>query len=219
MGAFTTNQESATYYKLSAGKKDEKPFFGKKGDKSVNYKVIEEHDAFEGSLLNIELGEYVFEGKTKDTIKLTFEDTLGKCIVEGSLNTSIMRSILNTFAGGDFDKPFVMKLYLNKEGYPSVYITQGGERASWKYETTQLPKVEIIKMKNGNEIKDDTDVVVWVKNLVTNELKPRLKELTSFVDKSLPNVADVPTEKPKEKKELVSGGTGMTQEQSDDLPF
>jgi hypothetical protein len=218
MGAFTTNQESATYYKLQAGKKDEKPFFGKKGSKADNYKVIEEHDAFEGSLLNIELGDYEFEGKKKDTIKLTFEDTLGKCIVEGSLNTSIMRSILNTFAGGDFNKPFVMKLYLNKEGYPSVYITQGGERASWKYETTQLPKVEIIKMKNGNEIKDDTDVVVWVKNLVTNELKPRLKETTLPPNKSLPNIADVPTEKTADRAN-VSGGNGMSQEQSDDLPF
>jgi len=219
MGAFTTNQESATYYKLSAGKKDEKPFFGKKGSKTDNYKVVEEHDAFEGSLLNIELGEYEFEGKKKDTIKLTFEDTLGKCIVEGSLNTGIMRSILNTFAGGDFNKPFVMKLYLNKEGYPSVYITQGGERASWKYEATQLPKVEIVKLKNGTEIKDDTDVVVWIKNLVTNELKPRLKELTSFVDKSLPNVADVPTEQHKEKKSLVSNSAGLTELESDNLPF
>jgi len=219
MSAKNSSKESATYYKIDGGKKDFKPFFGKKGSKEQGYKVIEEFDTFEGNLLDIELGSYEFEGKTKDTIKLSFEDGIGKDIVEGSLNTGIMRSILNTFAGSDFNKPYTLKMYLNKEGYPSVYITQGGERASWKYEASQVPKAEVIVLKNKTEIKDDTEVIEWFKKLVTNELKPRLKELTSFVDKSLPNVADVPTEKPKEKKELVSGGTGMSQEQSDDLPF
>lgn len=218
MGAKNSPSENATYYKISGGKKDEKPFFGKKGTKEQNYKVIEEFDTFEGNLLDIELGEYEFEGKKKETIKLSFEDGIGKDILEGSLNTSIMRSMLNTFAGGDFNKPFTMKLYLNKEGYPSIYITQGGERASWKYESSQLPKVEVVKLKNGTEIKDDSDVVAWIKKLVTNELKPRLKSI-SFVDKSLPNIPDQPTKQPKEKKEIVSGGKGMTQEQEQDLPF
>jgi len=219
MSAKNSSHESATYYKIDGGKKDSRPFFGKKGSKEQGYKVIEEFDTFEGNLLDIELGSYEFEGKTKDTIKLSFEDGIGKDIVEGSLNTSIMRSILNTFAGSDFNKPYTLKMYLNKEGYPSVYITQGGERASWKYEASQVPKAEVIVLKNKTEIKDDTEVIEWFKKLVTNELKPRLKELTSFVDKSLPNIADVPTEQPKEKKSLVSNSAGLTEDESSELPF
>lgn len=201
MSAKNSSKESATYYKIDGGKKDFKPFFGKKGSKEQGYEVIEKFDTFEGSLLDIELGSYEFEGKKKDTIKLSFEDGIGKDIVEGSLNTGIMRSILNTFAGSDFNKPYTMKMYLNKEGYPSIYITQGGERASWKYESSQVPKAEVIE---------------WFKKLVTNELKPRLKSI-SFADKSLPNIADVSTEQP--KKSMVSGSQGLTDDESSELPF
>lgn len=217
MSAKNSSKESATYYKIDGGKKDSRPFFGKKGSKEQGYKVIEEFDTFEGNLLDIELGSYEFEGKTKDTIKLSFEDGIGKDVVEGSLNTGIMRSILNTFAGSDFNKPYTMKMYLNKEGYPSIYITQGGERASWKYEASQVPKAEVIVLKNKTEIKDDTEVIEWFKKLVTNELKPRLKDLIAPSKTALPDIKDMPTEQP--KKSMVSGSQGLTEDESSELPF
>ena len=191
-----TTHESVNYVRLFSGKKDEAPYFGLKGNKESGYKITDTYNELNGvSILDIELGTYEYEGKTKHTIKISFEDKLGKTVLESSLNTGIMRSMLNTFCGADFLVPFDLKLYLNKKGYPSVYIKQGADTPSWKYAPSDFPQPEKLKNSKGIEVGyDDSNVVEWLQKLVNEELRPRL----SYYNKppqSQTKLPDTPTPK------------------------
>jgi hypothetical protein len=217
MALTNSTHTSAKYVKLFAGKKNEKPYFGLKGGKDVNYKVISEHDTMDGYIKSVELGSFVFEGETKDTVKLTFTDADNELfVVEGNLNTSIMKSLLNTIAGlPELAPKLVMKLYVNKNDFPSLYITDSNNnRLDWKYPLDKLPKPIAYTTPSGKEEFDSANVIAWYKKLITDEIIPSLGT-PKFENKSLPDIKDVPTP----ERANVSGGNGMSQEQSDDLPF
>lgn len=176
MGLSNTKSVNAKFIKINAGKKDAKPFFGLKGTKEQNYEIQEQFNQLEGFLDGVEVGTFEWEGKKKDTIKLTFRDNQDELmIVDGSFNTGIMRSLLNTLAGSDLLTNFKMQLYLNKEGYPSIYITDtNGSRMQWKYKPEEMPKAETTTLKNGDKVIDDFEVVNFFKKLIEEDIKPRL---------------------------------------------
>jgi len=92
-----------------------------------------------GYLFKVEKGGYDFEGTWKDTAKFHFKSGEDTYILEG-IYTSIMRSIINAFAGADAYGAILLRLYINKSDYSSVWCQNAAEGMDWKYSWEEQQK-------------------------------------------------------------------------------
>jgi hypothetical protein len=100
--------------------------------------------------------------------------------------------VINTLYGcKDLSKQIRIKLYVRRgeKDMPAVYIECGGERASWAFEPSQLPKPHRVTV-GKKEVVDDTEVVEFYERLV-NEIASRIKSI------KLPQAATMEEQTPK----------------------
>lgn len=180
--SYKKNEELSTkkvYFKLRKSKdKDNKNFsfelvekVGEKYETTGNFNLIA------GYLLDVRTKTWVYEGEEQVSVvfELLDEEDLSTVInVESNLN-SLSRNILNYLAGQkDFSKVLGMKIYMNKNGWPAVYLTLDGEAGNkWKYDSEEIPKVEEVKLKSKT-VKDYTDMNNFFVEMIGKDIIPVL---------------------------------------------
>ena len=129
------NNTGERYFCSIRNEKDDKtdPHFQvkiKTGPKE--YKRLPDVQWILGYLYKVEKSDYPYKGETKQALKMYFksgEDTY----VLGGTYTSIMRSIINSLAGADAFGAILLRLYVNKTGFPSIWCQNVADPMDWKY--------------------------------------------------------------------------------------
>lgn len=214
----STSYQETIYYKLDGGSKERKPSFIQKASKEEGYKELEHFDTIDGVFIyDVSLKENEHNVIKYVNVQLCFENSLQQReIIEGNINSGVMRSLLNTLCNADYHKPIKMKLYVNKAGYNAIYITQAETPVRWAYSIDEQPKPIKYKTPSGEEKYDDKNVVDWYKNLVTNELKNKLLLIGKGDRTGLP---DVPTKQEMPLNNQSYYPDQNKYEESDGLPF
>ena len=235
-----SNSESkkTTYVKMFSrepGTKEANAFFGISEKVDGQWKTTTRFDTLEGYLESINVGEFVFDGKSNKTVKMVFTNADGERVQVESTFTLLAYSAINSIAGCDFTKQIKLKLYVrtrkdNGEKNAAIFIECGGERANWKYSPEELPK--IVKVMVGKkEVIDDSEVVEFYETMIgqiNTAVAESKKTRSTDILMALPNrVDELP--KPELSAKVASAldvlGTKKTtqelfaNEEDSDLPF
>lgn len=125
------------------------------GDKKYN--VLEETiDRVQGKLSKLETKTKEYEGKAYEELRVWLKDNdAGEMYcVSVSLGSSIGRNLANTVAGTELKKgdDFVISVYTNKKGFPSLYTQVNGHDTSWKFD--YKADLEPLITKTAKKVKD-----------------------------------------------------------------
>jgi hypothetical protein len=135
------------YYEISEPGPDGK--FKARDDKSIN--------TVTGRLVRIEPQEESYEGDTYFRAKIFLRDGEEGYMLATRLNIA-SRSLINClFNIQDLDTEISIKYYRSRSGYESFYVSQGGEKIGWKFESDAIPKPTEVPFK-GKTIRDFTEV-------------------------------------------------------------
>lgn len=85
-----------------------------------------------GYLYKVEKGGYDYKGEWKTTAKFHLKSGEETYVLEGTY-TSIMRSIINSLAGADLYGAILLRLYINKVDFPSIWCQNVADGMDWKY--------------------------------------------------------------------------------------
>lgn len=215
MPGYNADKQQAEFWKLKIDKESDTPFFYRVESKNDTWVETEACTGMKGQLTSINIKNYMWEGKEKQSMEFTLIHETGiKMIVTIPFN-NMSRSMLNSLAGCDsigvldFNATRWAKKGADKK-YPTLFVTNNGQKVSWKYKMEELPPVESIKNKKGEVVSvDDSDANEFWKLVIQNEITPKIHS-PQEAKREMAH-ADVP-----EKK-------GYTSEQaadpSDDLPF
>lgn len=143
-----------------------------------------EDNKFSGQLIKIEPSSYEYEGKEKQTIKMTFKDDDVKYQLDISYN-SISRNLINSIMGylkeyqaGDLNME--LSLYMDKNWYKSLGLLINGNRANWFYSwEEQKTLIERIENKKGELISNDYSAY-------DDKLKEGIGTINEFLNKNKP---------------------------------
>lgn len=106
-----------------------------------NGKVIYEkyHSQVSGKISKLELRSKEFEGKTYESVNITFDDEI-QLQLSGNIDNMINKSIINTLLseGCDLSKELVFIATKDDEGFSSVFIMQDGKGIK-RYSTKDHP--------------------------------------------------------------------------------
>jgi len=203
-----------TYFKVAGLRKGETDLYfagrEKVGDKYVD---IEERPTFiEGTLKELKVTDYTYEGKVHKVVKITLEDMNERCVLDFGFS-SIGLNIINSLAGADSIGNVNLALYTSKTGYPSVAVKLNGssdvKETKWKWDFKKdfAPKIEKITNKKGEVIQSDkTELVEFLVDYLNSK---------EFQDKI---VGQLPTES-KKMKPQVKVPVDVVNIEDDDLPF
>jgi hypothetical protein len=178
MGLSNSEQARTTYVKMFSkepGTDNVNAFFGMSEKVEGKWQTTQRFDTLEGMLTGISVGEFTYNNDTKKTLKMVFTDASGERVQVESTFTFLAYNVINTLYGiQDFSKQIRFKLYVRRgdKDSPAVYIECGGERASWAFEPSQLPKAARVTV-GKKEVIDDSEVVEFYERLV-NEIASRL---------------------------------------------
>jgi hypothetical protein len=238
MGLSNSEQARTTYVKMFSkepGTDNVNAFFGMSEKVDGKWQTTQRFDTVEGVLTGISVGEFTYQSDTKKTLKLVFTDNSGERVQVESTFTFLSYNVINTLYGcKDLSKTIRIKLYVRRgdKEMPAAYIECGGERASWAFEPSQLPKPARVTV-GKKEVIDDTEVVEFYEKLV-NEISSRLSKKSESTEhfkglSALDNLAKLKQmeetakedakaiyskqEKPKKIEPVV------VDNQDDDLPF
>lgn len=175
MGLSNTSQNS-TFVKLKINKETDTPVFYKMEKKGDSWVESEQFNKAEGVLKGIKVETYTHEGKEKMSMKITLQDGDEQIIVSAGFNYAT-RSMLNSIAGCNSIGLLELKAAKWGKGekkYPTIFVTNNGQKTSWKYQMADIPEVEHVKNKKGEIVSsDDTDVNVFFKNLIEIDINPK----------------------------------------------
>jgi hypothetical protein len=179
MGLKNSETTKTTYVKMFSkepGTDNVNAFFGMSEKVDGSWKTTQRFDTVEGVLTAISVGEFVYQNDTKKTLKMVFTDESGERVQVESTFTFLAYNVINTLYGCDITKPLRIKLYVRRgdKESPAAYMECGGERASWAFEPSQLPKAARVTV-GKKEVIDDTEVVEFYERLV-NEIATRLSK-------------------------------------------
>ena len=180
MGLSNSEQARTTYVKMFSkepGTDNVNAFFGMSEKVEGKWQTTQRFDTLEGMLTGISVGEFTYNNDTKKTLKMVFTDASGERVQVESTFTFLAYNVINTLYGiQDFGKQIRFKLYVRRgdKDSPAVYIECGGERASWAFEPSQLPKAARVTV-GKKEVIDDSEVVDFYEKLV-NEIAARLSK-------------------------------------------
>lgn len=180
MGLSNSEQARTTYVKMFSkepGTDNVNAFFGMSEKVEGKWQTTQRFDTLEGMLTGISTGEFTYNNDTKKTLKMVFTDASGERVQVESTFTFLAYNVINTLYGiQDFGKQIRFKLYVRRgdKDSPAVYIECGGERASWAFEPSQLPKAARVTV-GKKEVIDDSEVVDFYERLV-NEIAARLSK-------------------------------------------
>jgi hypothetical protein len=195
MGLSNSEQARTTYVKMFSkepGTDNVNAFFGMSEKVEGRWQTTQRFDTVEGVLTGISVGEFTYQNDTKKTLKLVFTDNSNERVQVESTFTFLTYNVINTLYGcKDLSKQIRIKLYVRRgeKDMPAVYIECGGERASWAFEPSQLPKPHRVTV-GKKEVVDDTEVVEFYERLV-NEIASRIKSI------KLPQAATMEEQTPK----------------------
>lgn len=197
MGLSNSEQAKTTYVKMFSkepGTDNVNAFFGMSEKVEGKWQTTQRFDTVEGVLTSIATGEFTYNNDTKKTLKMVFTDNSGERVQVESTFTFLAYNVINTLYGcQDLSKQIRIKLYVRRgdKDSPAAYIECGGERASWAFEPSQLPKAARVTV-GKKEVIDDSEVVDFYEKLV-NEISARLSKTAKPV---ITNVAAVQEEQP-----------------------
>lgn len=179
MGLKNSETTKTTYVKMFSkepGTDNVNAFFGMSEKVDGSWKTTQRFDTVEGILTGISVGEFVYQNDTKKTLKMVFMDETNERVQVESTFTFLAYNVINTLYGCDLSKMLRLKLYVRRgdKDSPAVYIECGGERASWAFEPSQLPKAARVTV-GKKEVIDDSEVVDFYERLV-NEISVRLSK-------------------------------------------
>lgn len=170
MGLSNSEQTKTTYVKMFSKEPntdDVNAFFGMSEKVDGKWQTTQRFDTVEGYLTSVSVGEFTYQNDTKKTLKLVFTDESGERVQVESTFTILTYNVINTLYNCDFSKDFKIKLYVKKgaeKNMAAAYIENGGERASWAYEPSQLPKPHKV-MVGKKEVIDDSEVIEFYEKL------------------------------------------------------
>jgi hypothetical protein len=170
MGLSNSETAKTTYVKMFSkepGTDNVNAFFGMSEKVDGKWQTTQRFDTVEGYLTGISVGEFTYQNDTKKTLKLVFTDNSGERVQVESTFTLLAYNVINTLYGCDLSKSIRIKLYVRRgdKDMPTSYIECGGERASWAFEPSQLPKPARVTV-GKKEVVDDTEVVEFYEKLV-----------------------------------------------------
>lgn len=158
-----------------------------------DWETIEEVNCIQWYLIKIVQDSYDHEGKKIESIKIYLAEWDDVLVLNTWFN-NISRTILNSLASVESYGYLKILLYISKESYKSVYITDDWEQLKWKYPIEELkPKVVTMEKKNWEKIADTTELDDFFKSVIL-DINQKLS--------------------PKEEKEQVSNWNN-----DEDLPF
>ena len=179
MGLSNSEQARTTYVKMFSkepGTDNVNAFFGMSEKVEGKWQTTQRFDTVEGIITGISTGEFTYQSDTKKTLKIVFADNSGERVQVEATFTLLSYNVINSLYGiKDLSKPVRIKLYVRRTGerdMPSAYIECGGERASWAFEPSQLPKPARVTV-GKKEVIDDSEVVEFYEKLV-NEISSRI---------------------------------------------
>jgi len=175
MGAHNSEQSKTNFYALKAktSETDPTPFFGKNTKTGNGWEITEKFNSMDGNLIDIEHSSYEFEGETKHKCKLHLQDKDGtRNTIESNFN-NLLYSLLNSLSS--CDPGFISmnlslgkaKIVDGKEGkrYPSIWVKNNGKEIKWKYDATQTPRPEKVKVKTKTVVDDSKVIEFWIKEI------------------------------------------------------
>ncbi|MEJ7644266.1 MAG: hypothetical protein WKF87_06705 [Chryseolinea sp.] len=121
---------------VSGNKVTDPHFTVKMTDEQGKIKELKDETAVSGHLLSIGHGEYEYpkdSGKKVKTIHLYLHDENALYKIEGSVNTNMMRGLMNTVAGTKKFGVMEISLY-EKDGFPNLFVRNDGEKCQWRYD-------------------------------------------------------------------------------------
>jgi len=173
MGGFSNDdkRKKSADIKIKKGK-DIAPHFSIYQGKDEERK---EYTQFEGYLIGVKLGSYVWDNKTKKQVIFTFVAN-GEEIEVKSGYTGVMRSMVNSLAGKKLGMLDVSLYSKNKDGKDRarVGILSDGERLGWKYEISELPKVKEIPIPGQDSAWDSTELDARIEEIIEKDIIPNL---------------------------------------------
>lgn len=175
MSSILSNSEAVktTYCKMFSkepGTDDANAFFGVSEKVDGSWKTTSRFNTLEGYLVGIEVGSFEYKGDEKKVLKITFRDEFGEKVQAESTFTLLAYGIINTLANVDPNKKVKIKLYTrnrkdNGERIAASYIEQEGERVSWMYEPSEIPKIKKV-MVGKKEVIDDEHVIDFYMDII-----------------------------------------------------
>lgn len=207
----------------------------RKGDPSLHFEIkkgdeVMTAEFIEGRVKKIELDSYEYEGRKRETFKITIHDE-GEEIVLGTAWTAIGRNIINTLANDDvdFSKKIKFSLYRKERDDGKIFnqigLRQGDTMLKWKHdwdkqkslmEEVKDPKTKEFLRMDYSELEKllKEDVEAINKRLAKTDFP--IESAVSFDDVSVDedtyaNKTEDSTSKSTEKN--------VWQEDDDDLPF
>jgi len=121
------------------------------------------------------------------------------------------RSLLNSFFNLESFDNISIRYYLSKTGYDSYYVTQNDNKATWKFESSELPSPEEITFK-GKIIRDFTKIDMFFVEqikILNDKIRLNLSNPTATINKETrPEPSDW------EEEDKFSGSV-----EEDEIPF
>lgn len=169
---------------LWLGKDEAEPYFEvKKWDETVECNYIEWY------FIKAELWSYEREEKSRDVFNLYLKDGEETIRFSCAFNT-LSRSLLNSLASADVLQKVHIKVYVNKNWYKSVYVSNNGEMLKWKHEYERMKKLivpikdpdtgEVVKNKYDKLDDEMKKIVLSLKAHQNNEIDNELSDEILF---------------------------------------
>lgn len=178
MGASNTSQNNA-FYKLKINKETDTPFFYRTEKKGDAWVQTETYTKIEGYLKDVKVETYTWDGKENQSVKITLQDNTsdGSIIITTGFN-NMTRSMLNSIAGCDAIGLLELKAAKWGKGekkYPTIFVSNNGQKTAWKYQISEIPQVEQIKNKKGEVVStDDSETNAFFKNVISIDILPKI---------------------------------------------
>lgn len=159
-----------------------------------------------------------YDGNKYKEFQLTITDAGEDFCLTGSLNSNIWRGIVNTLAGSSPLGWLEFSVGVNKKGYPSCWIKNGGENTEWAISwEKQTELVDTITNKKGEVVSRDYDELIEALVKAMSKVEAMEGNLIDSIpedDYAKMETAASQVEASKAKaKAMVEG------EEDDDLPF
>ena len=174
MGAGNIQRNNMSFYKLKKvedkqDKHDTQYRFFQSVKNGGDWVLAKEHYEFiDGEIVRLERTQGEYKGNTIHNFAITLLDSENALSKVSFTFSSIGRSIINCLLGAVSSEEGLGKIQLTAVRYTSkangkvidtVFVTNNGKRAEWKYSAEELPDLEEIgQKKDGTKIFDDTDL-------------------------------------------------------------
>jgi len=198
----STESKNNIFVKLKIDKDTDTPFFYRMEKKGETWVESETYTKAEGYLKGIKVETYTWEGKEKQSMKITLQDPNadGAIVISAGFN-NMTRSMLNSIAGCDVIGLLELKAAKWGKGekkYPTIFVQNNGQKTGWKFTMAELPQVEQVKNKKGEVVSvDDSEANDFFKNVINIDILPKI--VSEFdVER------EMKTNKPELKKEIVA---------------